>query len=284
MQLQLCLLWLLLKEMHMKVFLVRAGKLSATLDYAIHLLIDKTAEQVRMRFGLRHRPDSGLTPDFEVNGNSYQVVAEQFFTYRELRNNRGWSDRQSFMTGYRWAEKRLIDPLPLYVYTLSTRFTAPEAAGHVWNGNFLTGFNVPFADSPFDECFVTVNLHPTLGGCLVEGVDPLNVEQTDYQSSAQVREMQFPDLRVTAPTSLKAGDPAVFTVHMLDGIGEVSTRDAEVFLESVNGYLPISRRQTQGGITTATVLTTGLAAGDTVRLKAGFKFYPGCADAQVTLS
>ena len=76
----------------------------------------------------------------------------------------------------------------------------------------------------------------------------------------------------------------MFTVQMLDGIGDVSTRDAEVFLESVNGYLPISRRQTQGGTTTATVLTTGLAAGDTVRLKAGFKFYPGCTDAQVTLS
>ena len=62
----------------MKVFLVRAGKLSTTLDYAIHLLIDKSAEQVRMRFGLRHRPDSGLTPDFEVNGNSYQVVESRF--------------------------------------------------------------------------------------------------------------------------------------------------------------------------------------------------------------
>lgn len=268
----------------MKVFLVRAGKLSTAHDYGIHLLIDKTAEQVRMRFGLLHRPETDRPADFDVNGSSYQVVAEQLFNYRELRNNRGWSDRQSFMTGYRWAEQRLIDPLPLYVYTLSTRFTAPEAAGHVWNGNFLTGFNVPFADSSFDECFVTVNLHPTLGGCLVEGVDPSDVEQTDYQSSAQVREMQFPDLKVVAPASVKAGDPAVFSIQMLDGIGDPSTRDAEVFLECVNGYLPLSRRQTQSGTTTATVLTTGLAPGDTVRLKAGFKFYPGCADAQVTLS
>ncbi len=268
----------------MKVFLVRAGKLSTALDYAIHLKVDQAAEQVLMRFGLRHRPDSDQPSDFSVEGVTYQVVAEQLFAYRELRNNRGWSDRQSFMTGYRWAEKRLIDPLPLYVYTLSTRFTAPEASGHVWNGNFLTGFNVPFADSSFDECFVTVNLHPTLGGCLVEGVASMDVEHTDYQSSAQVREMEFPDLRVIAPANVIAGDPAEFTVQMLDGLGNPSNRDAEIHFESVNGYLPVSRRRTQGGMTTATVMTLGLQAGDTVRLKAGFKFYPGCADAQVVLS
>ena len=268
----------------MKVFLVRAGKLSTALDYAIHLKVDQAAEQVLMRFGLRHRPDSDQPFDFSVEGVTYQVFAEQVFAYRELRNNRGWSDRQSFMTGYRWAEKRLIDPLPLYVYTLSTRFTAPEASGHAWNGNFLTGFNVPFADSRFDECFVTVNLHPTLGGCLVEGVASTDVEHTDYQSSAQVREMEFPDLRVIAPANVIAGDPVEFTVQMLDGLGNPSNRDAEIHLESVNGYLPVSRRRTQGGLTTVTVMTLGLQAGDTVRLKAGFKFYPGCADAQVVLS
>lgn len=268
----------------MKVFLVRAGKLSTALDYGIHIKVDKTAERVLMRFGLRHRPDSGNDPDFFVGDVSYQAIAEQSFNYRELKLTRGWSDRQTFMTGYRWAEKRLIDPMPLYVYTLSTRFTAPEASGHVWNGNFLTGFNVPFADSSFEECFVTVNLHPTLGGCLVEGVNPEDVEQTDYQSSAQVREMQFPDLKVIAPASVTAGDQAVFTVQMLDGLGDASTRDAELYLESVNGYLPVTRRRTQGGTATAAIITTGLQPGDTVRLKAGFKFYPGCADAQVTLT
>ena len=268
----------------MKIFLVRAGKLSGALDYAIHVRVNPDAQQVQMQFGLRHLPDNTVVAGFSIGDVPYQAVAGQVFDYKVLQNNRGWSDRQSFMTGYRWAEKRLIDPLPLYVYTLSTRFTAPEAVGHVWNGNFLMGFNVPFADSTFDECFLTVNLHPTLGGCVVQGLDAQDIEQTGYQSAAQVREMQFPDLKVVAPTSVKAGDPVVFSIQMLDGIGDASTRDAEVFLENINGYLPVSRRQTQSGTTTATVLTTGLAPGDTVRLKAGFKFYPGCADAQVTLS
>ena len=34
----------------------------------------------------------------------------------------------------------------------------------------------------------------------------------------------------------------------------------------------------------ARTLRKHLQPGDTVRLKAGFKFYPGCADAQVTLT
>ena len=96
--------------------------------------------------------------------------------------------------------------------------------------------------------------------------------------------MEFPDLRVIAPANVIAGDPVEFTVQMLDGLGTPSNRDAEIHLESVNGYLPVSRRRTQSGMTTATVMTLGLQAGDTVRLKAGFKFYPGCADAQVVLS
>jgi hypothetical protein len=57
----------------MKVFLVRAGKLSTALDYAIHLKVDQATEQVLMRFGLRHRPDSDQPFDFSVEGVTYQL-------------------------------------------------------------------------------------------------------------------------------------------------------------------------------------------------------------------
>ena len=268
----------------MRIHLVRNAGLASAIDYCVHLNVDAGAEIVQVRLGLLPGPDVPATPGFKMGEVEYRTISEKWFVFRDLKNNRGWSDRQTFMTGYRWSDRRMLDPMPLFVYTLPTRFTAAEASGHAWNGNFMVGFNVPFADSTFDECFMTVNLHPTLGGCTVDGVPSANIVNSEYQSAGPVREMEFPDLRVTAPASAVAGEPVTFSVQMTDGLGDPIAHDAEVYFETVNGFLPVTRRRTQGGKAVATVLTAGMQAGDTVRLKAGFKFYPACGEAKVTLA
>jgi hypothetical protein len=168
---------------------------------------------------------------------------------------------------------------------MPTRFSAADASRHVWNGNFLVGLNVPFANSTFDECFVTVNLGQGACECLVDGLANEDIEESAYQFSGYVREMEFPSVRVdaVAPT-VKAGEPASFNLQMVDGLGNPIARDADLYLETVNGFLPVTRRTTQGGKAVATVLTTGMQAGDAVRLKAGFKFYPAASDAEVAIT
>jgi hypothetical protein len=170
---------------------------------------------------------------------------------------------------------------------MPTRFTGFEMMQmyRITKDNFMLGLNVPFASASFEECFVTVNLHPSLGGCVVEGVAGEDVEELGYQSHEITREMKFPSVQVKAPRAASPDAPVVFDLQLLDGQAQpISDRDAEVFCETVNGYLPKARVMTQSGRAQVKVLPLGLERGDVVRLKAGFKFYPGLDDAQVTLS
>jgi hypothetical protein len=281
------LLWLLLRGVDMKVYVVKNTGLAGTRDYRISLEIDREAETVKATLAMRVLP----SPDPEIKDQnegepSYADKDSVLFAARELRAGRDWSERQAYLAGFDWLDGgRFRAPVPLSTLTQPTRFSAADIARHIWNGNFLVGLNVPFTNSTFDECFVSVNLGQGDGGCVVSGLADADVELTQYSSSGNVREMVFPSVEVKADTaSVKAGEPATFSLQMLDGLGDPTTRDAELYLETVNGFLPVVRRRTQDGKARATVLTTGMQAGDTVRLKAGFKFYPGADDAEVTLT
>ena len=268
----------------MKLYIVRNAGLAGAPDYNISLEIDRDAQTVRAT--LARRVLNSLDP--KIGGEPVYTHIDKdsvLFSARELRAGRDWSERQAYLAGFDWSAGRFRSPVPLSTFTMPTRFSATQASRHVWNGSFLVGLNVPFADSSFDECFITVNLGLGACECLVAGLAHEDIEETMYQNSGYVREMVFPSVLVNADApTVKAGEPASFSLQMVDGLGNPITHDADLYLETVNGFLPVTRRTSQGGKAVATVLTTGMQAGDVVRLKAGFKFYPGAADAEVRLT
>ena len=268
----------------MKLYIVKNAGLAGARDYNIRLEVDREAETVRATLALRVPQSS----DPEIGDEAIRAYVDKGsvqFSARELMAGRDWSERQAYLAGFDWLAGRFRSPVPLSTFTMPTRFSAAEASRHVWNGNFLVGLNVPFANSSFDECFITVNLGQGACECLAVGLAHEDIEETAYQYAGYVREMVFPSVRVTADApTVKAGEPASFNLQMVDGLGNPITRDADLYLETVNGFLPVTRRTSQGGKAVATVLTTGMQAGDAVRLKAGFKFYPGAADAEVRLT
>jgi hypothetical protein len=268
----------------MKLYIVKNAGLSGARDYNINIVVDRAAETVKASLALRSIHNSAP----EIEDKSFRPYVDKdsvLFSARELRAGRDWSERQAYLAGFDWLSGRFRAPVPLSTFTMPTRFSAADASRHVWNGNFLVGLNVPFANSTFDECFVTVNLGQGACDCLVDGLAIEDIEESAYQFSGYVREMEFPSVRVdsVAPT-VKAGEPASFNLQMVDGLGNPITRDADLYLETVNGFLPVTRRTSQGGKAVATVLTTGMQAGDAVRLKAGFKFYPAASDAEVAIT
>ena len=63
--------------------------------------------------------------------------------------------------------KFVRDPIPLYTYSMATKMSAPELSRTTYQNNLSVGLVVPFADSPFEECAVTVNINPDVnkGDC-----------------------------------------------------------------------------------------------------------------------
>lgn len=270
----------------MKVYLCRSRFMSRAQAYAIKLHIDATRQEVQVAIGTQLRRVEDQPAAFSVDDVDYFELASTVIRVSELQASRNWSDRQVFSCSYDWKLGRWLAPFPQYVYSLPFRFTAYEMNQmfKVGQENSLVALNVPFADSAFDECFLTVNLHPSLGGILVEGAASSDVLNLGYETPDVNREMVFPSVQVTAPALARVGQPLAFSLQVVDGVGHPLAHDTEIYLEAVNGYCPKPRVRTHQGVAQAQVLPLGLEVGDTVRLKAGFKFFPALAEARVTLT
>lgn len=270
----------------MKIYINRSRYMAQAQAYGLKLRVDAEQQEVHVAIGTLLRRDPDQAPAFAIDGVDYFEIGAVTIRVKELRLTRSWSDRQVFGCSYEWARGKWLAPFPQYIYSMPFRFTAFEMNQMFKLGkeNSLVALNVPFADSTFEECFLTVNLHPTLGGILVEGVASSDILNLGYDTHEVTREMVFPSVKVMAPALAPAGQPLAFSLQLVDGIGHPLAHDAEIHLEAVNGYCPKPRVRTHQGAAQAVVLPLGLGAGDTVRLKAGFKFFPALDDAQVTLT
>jgi hypothetical protein len=133
---------------------------------------------------------------------------------------------------------------------------------------------------------VTVNINPDVnkGDCVVVGIDPADVERTDYSASAQVRELiLLPGVQIAAPQACTPDGLVDVDVQVVDANDQPILRDAEIYLEAVNGYLPKTRVKTVDGKARVPFMAWGLVAGDSARIKAGFKYFSGAADAVIQI-
>lgn len=94
--------------------------------------------------------------------------------------------------------------------------------------------------------------------------------------------MVYPTLILSGPPTVTAQDTATVTVECRMPSGELRMDcSSEVFLESVVGVLPKTRVRLINGVGSFRVLTTGLDAGDTVRVKAGWRYVPGLGEVSI---
>ena len=92
---------------------------------------------------------------------------------------------------------------------------------------------------------------------------------SNYQTPHEHFDEFVPEITITGADSVSADGYASVTVTLEKG------HDTELYLESVNGYLPKSRVTTSGLSATVKIGALGLDAGDTVKLKVGFKRFSG---------
>jgi len=269
----------------MKVYLVKNSHGPQAGVMSVRLTVDLAQEKIVCDLLYSTPVDERNPPEpIYIDGTAWYLVDTAVIDFTAIKNRREFADRTSFMLSIDWAKSKWSQPIPLYAVSIDNKMTAHELVAANMLLPLVIGFNVPFEDCSFSECDVTVNLFPQTGKCFVYGLSPQDVIESPYSSSGLVREMViFPGLSVSGPDVAPAGSDVEFQVQVTDAQGAPVTKDATLYLESVNGILPKNRVRTVGGLASVKVMTTGLSAGDTVRLKAGFKFYSGAADKKVTL-
>lgn len=180
----------------------------------------------------------------------------------------------------------------------------------------MLNFTIKFKDSTFDKIMVSMNIDPACGFEINEGNEVIEVinsmeiyrklrkEREDIKdlvwrpklkmSFSNKNRFRFPELTYHQLKSMvdDLGDPIPDTAQILpDSCVTISMQlvrewdmtpyqhAAEVYLEAVNGYLPKNRIMLdENGHATFKAMSLGLEPGDTMRIKAGFRYNTGIAD------
>jgi hypothetical protein len=95
--------------------------------------------------------------------------------------------------------------------------------------------------------------------------------------------MAFPFIHVQAPASVAAGGSALIELRIEDVAGQLLDREAVVYLEAVSGLVPFTRVRASHGLASVPVSAAGMSAGDEIRVKFGWKYFPGAEDARIAV-
>jgi|GEM_PF-3332299 len=132
----------------------------------------------------------------------------------------------------------------------------------------------PFADSELNECAIVVP--EAVGGeLIVEGFD---LQAREFSSFEDAVENLLPSLAISNP--VQKDGLITSNVILTDQTGKQQRRDATVFVESTLGNVLTPRVNLKNGAGEVIVTVSGLPRGLSGRIKVGFRYYPGKAEAQ----
>lgn len=253
----------------MKVISVKNALLHPFAFHRIRLSLDSARRLLSVKYILARTSQPEESPVFD--GEELEVQVD----LAALRNRSDWCDHQSYFMALK--DGRLGPLFSLFGSTLPTRQSSTEFAT-LTQQSLLVGINVPFADATDDELFMTVNMNQRSEDQDIAVDGNLSLIRSDASSSGTIRTLMLPHLSIAGPAEITAGSEATLTVQVEDVNGEPISRATTVYLEAISGVLSKSRVVTKNGVATFPVYATGLVHGDTVRVKVGWKYFPGVDD------
>lgn len=224
--------------------------------------------------------------DHAVYGNP---IYERTINLDTLRQHPDFGDHAAFML---YAPVGIVSDQPsresfyrqtpnLYAMTIASKMDAQAYHATILQSHPLGQILVPLRSCQTSEWTIGFNVH-----------DPVllktsgDIEVIPAITLGLVREETLPIVRFVggpSATVAQAGElPLTFRLETPDGT-PITEREADVYIESTGGYLTIRRVTTVGGIGSTVLRPDGLAPGESVKVKVGFKLYTGTDDMVVVV-
>lgn len=129
----------------------------------------------------------------------------------------------------------------------------------------------PYADSGLDDCTIFVKYAEEAGYLHNFG------EAIPHPRNATDIDDSFAVLRLTGPNTISPSDTVSVGVEVLAPITrEVDTRcNSTLYLEDIDGYAPSLRVKVTNGVGSFRASADGLQPGDRLRIKVGWRNWPG---------
>ena len=260
----------------MKIIAVRNAQIHPQFQPTVHLGFDPATSDLSVSLYL-----PAIATDQATSGDTgLSLIESVVVNIADLRIRYDWSDHQTYFVAVHSGS--FLPVFALYPETLPNRETAVDYAKRL-KRNLLVGINVPFATASDDELFITVNLNAQATDANIQVDENCTLVWSEAASSGAVRTMAFPFIHVQAPASVPAGGSALIELRIEDVAGQLLDREAVVYLEAVSGLVPFTRVRASHGLASVPVSAAGMSAGDEIRVKFGWKYFPGAEDARIAV-
>ena len=159
---------------------------------------------------------------------------------------------------------------------------ATRAADQNWRRRIIAcQVHLPFPDSRLTDAHIILYARRPLLLGDAGAFEVLEGEAVDAYYAALASRAAcdgFPHLALSGPAELRAGATAACAVQMTNNQGE-PLAGVDVYLEAHAGYLPRRKLALDPatGRAECPVTALGLAAGETIELKVGFRYYSNAA-------
>ncbi len=170
-----------------------------------------------------------------------------------------------------------IQPFNVFAMSRENKFTNRQCATLFLHTKPMGTVIVPFKDSPIEDWIVVFNmLEPSLIRVTPEAEvgETISLDVARYDHLPRVV-FDSPAIEIAPDGSATVG------LRLTKSDGAPAFNSAEVYVESTGGYLPRSRVAMQNGQGSVRVVARDLVAGESFKLKAGFKYFSGVSDCEV---
>lgn len=145
---------------------------------------------------------------------------------------------------------------------------------------------VPFKDSS-DYSLVFYRNHEE-HPILIDGSPISTSNKIEFSSAAEIISIKIKDnllngMQLMVPSTAAVGEVVDCEVKILKNGVPITNANCEVYLENIGGSLPMSRIQVYNGVGSFKLDTVGAISGQTIRVKAGWKYWSGEAEAIINV-
>jgi hypothetical protein len=218
----------------------------------------------------------------EYNGVTYLPGHVQTIDLNELKNSYKWADQSTYAITYDLQLTNYSDIFHVESTTLDKRVSFKEYL-QSQNQYLSMMMFVPYASGD-DMCiFTSVSDHPD--AALITNGDIEVVEITESSPVAYLKTLLFPRISVTSPSVIRKDTSETITIQLKENLtgNDISNRSSTIYVDPIIGTVNKSRVQLINGTGSFVISAAGLNVGDVIRVKLGWKYWPGASDVFITV-
>jgi len=212
-----------------------------------------------------------------AGGTTYGWIGSWRLRWSALVQRGDWSEHGIWIVPVARQDCRLLAPFNATVDSMAGRWSRPELLARRGWQSLLTLF-VPHRAALPADCVIAVNAHPDHP----PRITALVAMTAQFGGVAEAAAGTLPQIVLLPPPSVAAGTSVDIPLQVRSG-GQPLVAPCDLYLEASAGYLPRRRQVVNGGVGLLRFSALGLDAGDSVHLKAGWKFWPGAAEADIAI-